>query len=151
IKAQILLLGNSDTKTLQFVTDTYRESINQYTNIEKSLKNILLTLNNETRIIATPELNDKISTLQLSIESQLKDAREQKILLAKKLEDYQNQLKKLISSRQSLAEYNINSWPIIMHKLIDIPNLFYKYIKTLTLKVYDSYTWLDTLPVAILW
>lgn len=151
VKAQILLLSNSDTKTLQFVTDTYRESINQYTNIEKSLKNILLTLNNETRIVATPELNNTISTLQLSIESQLKDAREQKILLAKKLEDYQNQLKKLISSRQSLAEYNINSWPIIMHKLIDIPNLFYKYIKTLTLKVYDSYTWLDTLPAAILW
>ena len=34
---------------------------------------------------------------------------------------------------------------------MEIPNLFYKYVKTLTLKVYDSYTWLDTVPASILW
>lgn len=151
IKDQILLLNNSDAKTLQSVTDSYKESIYQYTNIEKSLKKIMATLDKDSRMVTSPELNKSINDLHLSIENQLKDAKEQKFLLVKNLEEYQNQLKKLISSRQTLAEYNLNSWPIIIHKLIDIPNLFYKYIKTLTLKVYDSYTWLDTFPVAILW
>ncbi len=152
IKSQILLLNNSsDTKILQIVTDTYKDSIVQYAAIEKSLKKILATVTNEASLAAIPELSNSINALQLNIDNQLKDVKEQKILLAKKLEEYQNQLKKLISSRQTLAEYNINSWPIIMHKLINIPNLFYNYVKTLTLKVYDSYTWLDTWPVAILW
>nr|WP_238585536.1 mechanosensitive ion channel domain-containing protein [Legionella quateirensis] len=151
VKARILLLNNSDTKTLQFVTDTYRESINQYATIEKSLQQILETLNTEASLSIKPELKKSLNSLQLDIKEQIKDAEAQKIQLIKSLDDYQNQLKKQISSRQSLAEYNINSWPIILHKLIDMPNLFYKYLKTLTLKVYDSYTWLDSLPLAILW
>ncbi|TAL62493.1 MAG: mechanosensitive ion channel, partial [Legionella sp.] len=65
--------------------------------------------------------------------------------LLQNMADYQNQLKKLISSRQSMAEYNLNSWPIIFKKITNIPALFYKYSKTLSLKVYDSFLWLDTL------
>lgn len=151
VKANILLLHNSDSKTLQSVTDTYRESINQFSNIELSLRQILVSLKNETNLLVKPDFKKSINDLQLRINEQLEEAKVQKGILIKNLEDYQNQLKKLISSRQTLAEYNINTWPIIIKKLIDIPNLFYKYIKTLTLKVYDSYTWLDTLPVAILW
>ncbi len=151
IKAKILLLNNSDTKTLQLVTDTYRESINQYTTIEKALQQIVQTLNAETNLSIKPELKKSISSLQLSIKEQLKDAETQKIQLIKSLDEYQNELKKQTSVRQPLAEYNMNSWSIILHKLIDMPHLFYKYIKTLTMKVYDSYSWLDTLPIVILW
>lgn len=56
-----------------------------------------------------------------------------------------------MSSRQTLADYNINSWPIILNKIAAIPGLFYKYIKTLSLKVYDSYLWLSPLSVVVLW
>lgn len=151
IKANILLLKLADAKTLQLVTDIYKDTMNQYSDIEKSLDQMLIVLNNEANILADPALKKSISALQLKVKEQIKEVSTQKVILAKSLEDYQNQLKRLISSRQTLAEYKINSWPIITQKLINIPNLFYKYIKTLALKVYDSYTWLDTLPAAILW
>lgn len=151
INTKILILKNSDTKTLQWVTDTYKDSLTQYVDMEKALQKILNALNNKAGLITDPELKKSISSLQVEINTQLKLTHDQIVLLLKNLEDYQSQLKKLISSRQSLAEYNLNSWPIILNKLIDIPNLTYKYLKTLTLKVYDSYSWLDTIPTFVLW
>lgn len=56
-----------------------------------------------------------------------------------------------MSARQTLADYNISSWPFILHKIAAIPGLFYKYIKTLSLKVYDSYLWLSPLSMVLLW
>ncbi|MCL9684304.1 mechanosensitive ion channel domain-containing protein [Legionella maioricensis] len=151
IKAKILLLKNIDTKTLQAVSDTYKEGIKQYSNIEKSLQQMLVSLNNEANLSVNPALKKSLVSLQKALNIQLADVSLQKKIALKELDEVQNQLKKLISSRQSLAEYNLDSLPIILNKLIDIPNLFYKYLKTLTLKVYDSYTWLDTLPATILW
>ncbi|KGP64393.1 mechanosensitive ion channel protein MscS [Legionella norrlandica] len=151
IKTNIALLNNSDTKTLQTVIDTFREVINQYSSIESSLQNIQSSLANELNLFNDAELRKSIDSLQVEVKTNLKAVTDEKLLLSKNLEDYQNQLKKQISMRQSLSEYNIDSWTVILKKLIEIPNLFYKYIKTLTLKVYDSYTWLDTFPVIIFW
>ncbi|WP_058493994.1 mechanosensitive ion channel domain-containing protein [Legionella worsleiensis] len=151
IKARILLLNNSDTKTLQQVTDSYKDSIHQYITIEHALKQISATLETGSNASIKPELKKSLHFLETGIKDQLKEADVQKKQLIQSLDEYQNELKRQISTRQSLAEYNINSWPTILHKLVDMPNLFYKYIKTLTLKVYDSYSWLDTFPIAILW
>lgn len=151
IKTNMVLLNSSDTKTLQSVIDTYREVINQYSSIENSLQIILTSLANEANLFVEPGLQKSNSLLQLDVKTELKETANQKLLLTKGLEDYQNQLKKQISTRQSLSEYNIDSWTVILKKLIEIPSLSYKYIKTLTLKVYDSYTWLDTFPTIILW
>lgn len=151
IKTDMVLLNSSDTKTLQSVIDTYREVINQYSSIENSLQIILTSLTNEANLFVEPGLQKSNSLLQLDVKTELKETANQKLLLTKRLEDYQNQLKKQISTRQSLSEYNIDSWTVILKKLIEIPSLSYKYIKTLTLKVYDSYTWLDTFPTIILW
>jgi potassium-dependent mechanosensitive channel len=151
IKANMMLLKLADAKNLQLVTDTYKDTMSQYSGIEKSLNQMLVVLSNEANILSTPVLKKSISTLELEVKDHIAEIKSQKVALAKNLDDYQNQLKRLISSRQSLAEYKINSWPIIIQKIINIPNLFYKYVKTLTLKVYDSYTWLDTVPAAILW
>lgn len=151
IQANILLIKNFDTKTLQMVTETYKDSINQYANIEKSLQQMSLSLNDEAKLLADSGLNKSASSLHNALKIQIDDANVQKQLLLKKLDEYQTKLKKLVSSRQSLAEYNTDTLPIILNKLVEIPSLFYKYVKTLTLKVYDSYTWLDTLPASILW
>ncbi len=151
IKAKILLLKNPDTKTLQIVSDAYRECIKQYSNIEKSLQQMLVSLNNEASLSVDSSLKKSLGSLKKALNIQVEDASLQKKMAWKDLDEVQNQLKKLISSRQSLAEYNLDSLPVILHKLVEIPNLLYKYLKTLTLKVYDSYTWLDTLPATILW
>ncbi|AAU27561.1 TPA: mechanosensitive ion channel [Legionella pneumophila] len=151
IKTNILLLNNLDTKALQSAIDNYREVINQYSAIESSLQTILNSLTNQANLFVEPGLQKSVSLLQNDVKTELKETSNQKLILSKNLEDYQNQLKKQISTRQSLSEYNIDSWAVILNKLIDIPNLFYKYIKTLTIKVYDSYTWLDTFPAIFLW
>jgi len=151
VKADISLLNNFDTKTLQLVTDTYKDSVNQYSNLERSLKKMLDSLGKELSLLVSADLNKSFDLLQISLKEQIKVISSQKQSLLKNLDNYQSQLRKLISSRQSLAEYNMNSWPIIINKLIDIPHLFYKYVKILTLKIYDSYTWLNIISTTILW
>lgn len=151
IKAQILVLKNTDTKTLQFLTDTYRDTINQYTNIENSLTSLLIFLKSEASLVENSKLNKSVNALMSTVKSELTELINQKQILLKDLINYQAQLKRLISARQSLAEYSIDSWPIIFNKISLIPSLFYKYLKNLTLKVYDSYLWLDFVPASILW
>jgi len=158
----MLLLNNFDSKTLQSVADSYKESIIQNDNIHKSLQQLndnihkslqqlLISIDKEANFLSDPALKKPFTALQTRLQEQLTHVKTDKQILINKLATYQNQLKKLISSRQSLAQYNIDSWPIIINKLIAIPNLFYKYLKTLSLKVYDSYTWLDTIPATVLW
>ena len=151
IKADILLLNNLDTKNLQIVVDVYKESLTQTQVIEKTLQQLQISLEKELEFITSPALKKLISYLQTYIKQQLDSCTILKQLLIKNLNHYQNQLRQLISARQSLAQYNINSWPIILNKLIATPNQFYKYLKTLFLKVYDSYTWLELLQTVIFW
>ncbi len=146
VKTKILLLNNSDTKTLQSTIDAYRDVLNQYSSIETSLNSIASNLSKETELLKEPGFKKSISSVITGIQIELKEIERNKLEVSQKYDEYQTQLKKLISTRQTLSEYNIDSWAVIVKKIIDIPNLFYKYIKNLSLKVYDSYTWLDTLP-----
>lgn len=151
VKADIIYLKNPDTKNLQLITDIYKDALNQYAKVEKNIRQIGNFLTNETKLVVAPSLKREISSLQKTLAQQLKEASIQKQLLAKSLSDYQAQLKKLMSSRQTLADYSFSSWPIILKKIAAIPGLFYKYIKTLSLKVYDSYLWLSPLSMVMLW
>lgn len=151
VKADIIYLKNPDTKNLQLITDIYKDALNQYAKVEKNIREIENFLTNESKLVVAPSLKRSISSLQKTLAQQLKEADIQKQLLVKSLSDYQAQLKKLMSSRQTLADYSISSWPIILKKIAGIPGLFYKYIKTLSLKVYDSYLWLSPLSMVILW
>jgi len=151
IRADLMHLKNPDNKTLQVVTDLYKDALNQYAKIEKSLKQIDAILNNQTPAVKSLELKKSIHTLQLLINEHLQKISEHKQTVLQNLNDFQSQLKQMISSRQTLAEYNIGSWPIIMKKIAAIPGMLYKYVKILSLKVYDSYTWLTPVAVVFFW
>ncbi|KTC93952.1 mechanosensitive ion channel MscS [Legionella cincinnatiensis] len=151
VKGDMIFLKNPDTKNLQLITDIYKDALNQYSKIEKSLRQINTFLENEAKLVNAASLKQSISSLQKTLTQEINDSNKQKQLLVKSLTDYQTQLKKLMSSRQTLADYNINSWPLILNKIAAIPGLFYKYIKILSLKVYDSYLWLSPLSVVVLW
>ncbi len=150
-RADIAYLKNSDTKTLQLVTDIYKDAVGQYHKIKKSMQQIDSFLNVEVNSIKNNELKKSILSLQQTLKQNFNDLNLQQQLLVKNYTDYQAQLKKLLSSRQTLADYGISSWPIIVKKIAAIPGLFFKYIKTLSLKVYDSYLWLDFFSTFILW
>lgn len=151
IRADLLFLNNSDSKTLQTIVGIYKDSVNQLVGIEKSLLQIQISLNNETHLITTQPLKKALNALQSYIKLQLATTESQKKNVYKNLQNYQEQLNQLISARQGLAQYHINSWPMIFKKISAIPNQFYKYVKLLSLKVYDSYNWLDLGPNIILW
>ncbi|QMT60349.1 mechanosensitive ion channel protein MscS [Legionella sp. PC997] len=151
VKGDMVYLKNPDTKNLQLITEIYKDALNQYAKIEKSIQHIQNFLNKETKLVVAPTLKKSISTLQNTLAQQVNEANIQKQFLLKSLSDYQAQLKTLISSRQTLADYSFSSWPIILKKIVAIPGLFYKYLKTLSVKVYDSYLWLSTVSMVILW
>jgi potassium efflux system protein len=151
IKADSSLLNSPDNKTMQVVVDTYKDAINQLIDIEKSLTQIQASLTKESALVMDSSLKQTLLLLQSYSKKQSTAIIGQKDNLFKSLTNYQNQLKKLISDRQSIAEYSFSSWPIIINKMAAIPGQFFKYIKTLSLKVYDSYNWLDLLSTVIFW
>jgi potassium-dependent mechanosensitive channel len=151
IKSEMALLENQDSKTLQAVTDAFKDGINEYSNSENALNKIAVFLKNQRLSIKETVLIQSIESLQRKVTNEINQLEKQKFEFTASLDSYQKQLKRLISSRQSLAEYSIDSWPLIMNKILAIPNLFYKYVKNLLLKVYDSYLWLDLLPSIFLW
>ncbi len=151
IKARMQLLDHDDTKTLQMVADTYKKIISQYANIEKSLHKISDFLITAVALTGKDTLNKSIVTLQSRIRSELKALENEREHYTKELDDFQNQIKKIVSARQSLSEYSIDSWPVIIHKISVMPHQFYKYLKGLLLKVIDSYSWFDLFTSAALW
>ena len=151
VKADILLLDSPDTKTMQTVVDIYKEAINQTKNIESSLQQLHHAISKESALIASLPVKKKLTALNKDLILQLEAIKIQKAELLNNFEHYQTQLKNIISTRQSLSQYKINSWPIILGKIVAIPGQLYKYIKTLSLKVYDSYGWFELIPSIIFW
>ncbi|MBA2648494.1 MAG: mechanosensitive ion channel [Legionella sp.] len=150
IKAQISLLKNSDLVTLQQVITTYTEAINQYDKIVRSLQDTATVLKSEDAINVSPSFRQSVAALKKKINDQLQIYNAAIHTWRNQLAQYQSQHKKITSTRQSLAEYKINTWPQIINKLVAIPGLFYKTAKSLVLRVYDSYYWLDKVHTILL-
>lgn len=150
-KADYLLQKSPDIRTLQSVTDTYKNAINQLSDMEQSLKKIADLLNNEQGILNNNPLKKQFVALLDIVNARIKAITIQQQTLQEDLENHEHELKKQLSVRQSLSEYRIDSWPLIMEQLATIPAQFYSYIKTLAFKVRDNYLWQDALPAAFIW
>lgn len=151
IRAKLALMQNSNIKTLQLTAEIYTSVIIQYSGLETSLQQMLTFLSNENGLLLNWSQKQAIVALQNQVQEQIKVIAQNKILAERELQDIQNQIKKIVSARQSLSDYNINSWPVILEKISAMPGLLFNYLKTLTLKVYDSYLWLGTGAIALLW
>lgn len=138
ISMNYLLLKNQDIKTIQSVTDFYKQADKNLLSIEASLKNMQTMLVNKLPLLAGPALKQKIA-MQKNIDIQLQQVSTLQKNVETELEANQELLTVKLASRQSLAEYHINSWPHITGQLLQIPVRFYHYIKLLTLKIQDNY------------
>ena len=151
IKAEYSLIRNQDIKTIQSVTETYKNSINQLLNIESALKKMVNLLKTEQRIVSDTNLQQRFAQMQKTASLRLIEiTTQQKVLLAD-LELKQQQLKKQLSVRQGLTEYHLDSWPTILSQLASIPAKFYNYIKSLSYKVKDNYLWQNLWPAVFYW
>lgn len=150
-KADYSLLKNPDIRTLQTVTENYKNVIGQLSEMEQSMKKMVHMLKNEEPHLTDNGLKQQFTALIKIINSRIAGISIQEQTLQEDLENHQQELKKQLSVRQSLSEYRLDSWPEISNQLLHIPSQFYSYVKSLVIKARDNYLWQDKLPAALLW
>ena len=133
------LLKNQDLKTIESTTDFYTLALKQLSGIEHSLTKMQGLLVSERLLLSNQPLRQKIALLQKAVKFRLKDVVSQQATFQVELKDKQELLSKKLASRQSLAEYHVDSWPIIGGQLLQIPMQFYNYSTLLLLKLKDNY------------
>lgn len=150
-KADFLLLESPDIRTLQTVTEVYKNSITQLSDLEQSLRKMTVVLKNQQDHTNNREVKQQFTALLRIINTRISGIVIQEQTLQEDLENHQEELKNQLSVRQSLSEYRMDSWPALLGEFTHIPAQLYNYLKTLTLKTRDSYQWQDTLPALMIW
>jgi potassium efflux system protein len=150
-RADFLLLKTPDIRTLQTVTDIYKNVINQLSDMEQSLKKMLMVLKNEQPHVTDSNLKQQFSALIRIINSRITGIGIQEQTLQEDLENHQQELKKQLSVRQSLSEYRVDLWPTLFSQLAQTPAQLYNYLKSLVLKIRDNYLWQDRLSAILIW
>lgn len=151
LKADFLLEKKPNIRTLQTVTETYRGAISQLADIELSLKKTLNLLTSKHPPIKDEKLNLQFKSLINLVKTRIERVVIEQETLKEDLENHEVELKKQISVRQSLASYHIGNWPVVLGQMVHMPQQFYNYIKSLSIKVRDNYLWQDWLPAAFQW
>ncbi len=151
VKADFLLEKNLDLRTLQSITETYKEAIIQLADMEESLKKIVSMLIVEQSQLKDNVLKQQFTTLLRVVNSRIEGIAIQQQTLQEDLENHQQELKNQLSVRQSLSDYGFNSWPLIIEQITGVLPQLYNYLKSLTFKVKDNYFWQDFLPAACIW
>ncbi|MFC3907539.1 mechanosensitive ion channel domain-containing protein [Legionella dresdenensis] len=150
-KADYMLLKKPDIRTLQTVADIYKDSISQLSDMEQALKKMLQMLKNEQPHLTDNNIKQQFASLVRIVNARIAGIGIQEQTLQEDLENHQHELKKQLSTRQSLAEYKLDSWPSILQQFSRMPFQFYSYVKSLTLKTIDNYLWQDNLPAMLVW
>lgn len=151
LKADYLLASNPDIKTLQTVTDTYKNALSQLLMVEQSLKKMIVTLKNQQLTLSDHALKQQFLAIKKTASLLLEQVEIERQTLQTALENKQLELKKQLSARQGLIEYQPESWPSIINQLLLIPSNLYHYVKSLALKVRDNYLWQDGWQITIDW
>lgn len=151
VRADYSIIRNQDVKTLQSVTDTYVSVLNQWVGIENTLKKMQALLKSEQLLEHQTGLDPQYTRIQQTVVQRLSQFAQQKQTIQKSLVSKQQQLKKQLSLRQSLAEYHLESWPSIFNQLLMIPAKFYGYMKSLFFKVSDNYVWQELSTLGFFW
>ena len=137
-KADYLLRERSDIHTLQMITALYQDAINQWSQMEQSLKKIVVVLKKEAPYIRDASSSAAFINFEHMVTAKVEVIANQQKALQKRLLQHQESLKKQLAVRQSFSEYRLQSWPDIFSQLMAIPNQFYTYIKILSLKVLEN-------------
>ena len=150
-KADYSLLKTPDIRTLQTVTEIYKSTITQLSDMEQALKKMVLMLKNEQPHLNDSSLKQQFTSLVRIVNARIAGIAIQEQTLQEDLENHQQELKKQLSVRQSLSEYKPDSWPLILQQMARIPAQLYTYLRSLALKTLDNYLWQDTLPATLVW
>lgn len=149
--ANLNMEKQNDLKTLQQVLDLYKTLLHQLKLNEENLAQLVEALSQEYKQLAYQELKPRIASLKTQA-SAIGELTHKKIEeLEKTYNTLQQQVAELLSTRQTLTEYTLHSWPKLLGQLAKIPEQFYGYLKNLSILVRDNYQWLETWQAALLW
>lgn len=151
LRADFMLLKTPDIRTLQKVTDVYRNAVTELSEMEQSLKKMQTLLKSEIPHVMDASLRREFNNLVRMIDGRIAGIAIEEQTLQEDLENHQQELKKQLAMRLNLSEYRLDSWPIIFQQLSRIPAQFGTYLKNLAFKVRDNYLWLDTLQAVLIW
>lgn len=145
------LLKSPNIRTLQIIGSVYQEGIDKLSQMQEALKNIVSLLKEESRYLSDPSLKGEFFKLENTINKKITDLTLQQKTLQADLAVHQVALKKQLAVRQSLSEYRVDTWSLLLLQMSDIPGQLYQYGKSLFLKLKDNYQWLDFWPEILLW
>lgn len=150
-KADYSLLKNPDIRTLEKVTETYKTSINHLSDMEQSLKKMVLMLKYEQPHLDDSKLKQQFQTLMHIINERVSGIGIQEQTLQEDLENHEKELKKQLSIRKNLSEYRLYTWSSILQQFWRIPAQMIHYLKSLFLKLWDNYLWQEPMRATIIW
>ncbi|MCC5792075.1 MAG: mechanosensitive ion channel [Legionellaceae bacterium] len=151
LKAQFQLAETKDIKTLQQTIATFQTAIKELDSMQRQTSRMMEVLTDERDQSAASLRKSNIQQLLDKVQQRQDDLKRQYQNLQSKKEQYQAELKQRLSSRQTLADYQMEGWVDILHQMMEIPGKFYHYLKSIVLKVRDNYIWLDKVPKTALW
>lgn len=150
-RADLSMEKQSDLKTLQQVLDLYKTLLHQLKLSEDNLSQLIEALSQEYQQLAYQELKPRIAALKKQANVLSESAKKKIKALDKSYSELQQQVAELLSTRQTLTEYALHSWPKLIQQLAKIPGQFYGYLKNLSILVRDNYHWLETWQAIVLW
>ena len=151
IEVNYSLLKQTDTKSIEAGLELDQLTIKQLNNMEHSIRKILDWLNKEQKLLSSNGFKSAANSLQKSAMSQLQQVDNLRQVLQADLLKKQEQFNKQLGSRQKLAEYHVDSWPVITSELMETPLQFYHYTRLLVLKVKDNYLHQTPWSKVLLW
>lgn len=150
-KEDYLLVKNRDVKSSQSIIDTYKNALNQLSNMQQALRKMVELLKNEQLTLADNNLKQQFFIIEKTASLRLEQITAQKQSLQDNLATKQKELTKQLAMRKGMPEYHPESWPVIANQLIAIPSHCYHYLKALALKVKENYVWQDVWLAVLEW
>lgn len=150
-QARLNMEKQGDLKTLQQIVDLYKSLLHQLKVSEENLGQLIEALTEEYQQLSYQELKPKIAALKRQAIALRQTVQKKTSALEASYNALQQQVAELLSTRQTLTEYALHSWPKLLQQLANIPGQFYGYLKNIGMLVWDNYRWLETWQVSLLW
>ncbi len=139
VKAEDLFLKQPDIKTILSSIDLYKEAMGQLNDIKQSLSALLDLLKEEQQYSLDSELKQQIINLKTKVAHFLTQESVHEKQLAEQLALKQDELKKQLSVRQTLAGYQVNSWASFKNELLRVPSQVTAYCNNFMMSIKEGY------------
>ncbi|MDF1678231.1 MAG: mechanosensitive ion channel [Legionellaceae bacterium] len=142
---------NQEVKALELLLEMYARAAVTLNEMADAILVMQETLNKESTVLSSEADKQAMSVLQEKVLLFKHRVDVLKILVQRISEEKQAVLKKQRTSRQRFEDYKQVSLRGVTHQMAEIPFLFYQYLQTLFIKMFDHYLWENAWPKIFFW